>query len=46
MPMHFAKGAVNTLTKETFDPISGIPEYKVSSVRIAPTDGEATPGDD
>ncbi|GAB7021288.1 formate dehydrogenase subunit alpha [Halostagnicola bangensis] len=35
MPMHFAKGAVNELTQESFDPTSGIPEYKVSSVRVA-----------
>ncbi|WP_076610198.1 formate dehydrogenase subunit alpha [Natronorubrum thiooxidans] len=36
MPMHFATGAVNELTQERFDPISGIPEYKISSVRISP----------
>ncbi|WP_129116196.1 formate dehydrogenase subunit alpha [Halegenticoccus tardaugens] len=36
IPMHFAAGAVNKLTQETFDPTSGIPEYKVSSVRIEP----------
>ena len=46
MPMHFAKGAVNQLTRETFDPISGIPEYKVSSVRIAPTNENTTPAED
>jgi len=34
IPMHFAAGAVNKLTQETFDPQAGIPEYKVSSVRI------------
>ncbi|MFC7212584.1 formate dehydrogenase subunit alpha [Saliphagus sp. GCM10025334] len=34
IPMHFAAGAVNKLTQETFDPQSGIPEYKVSSVRV------------
>ncbi|MDF9748524.1 formate dehydrogenase subunit alpha [Natrinema salsiterrestre] len=36
IPMHFAAGAVNKLTQETYDPKSGIPEYKVSSVRIEP----------
>ncbi|MFC7209128.1 formate dehydrogenase subunit alpha [Natronoarchaeum sp. GCM10025321] len=36
IPMHFAAGAVNKLTGETFDPTAGIPEYKVSSVRIDP----------
>ena len=34
IPMHFAAGAVNELTQETFDPTAGIPEYKVTSVRI------------
>ncbi|WP_137284679.1 formate dehydrogenase subunit alpha [Halorussus salinisoli] len=34
IPMHFAAGAVNKLTQETFDPQAGIPEYKVSSVRV------------
>jgi formate dehydrogenase major subunit len=36
IPMHFADGAVNTLTGEHYDPTSGIPEYKVASVRIEP----------
>jgi len=36
IPMHFAAGAVNKLTGETFDPQAGIPEYKVSSVRLEP----------
>ncbi|MFB6222186.1 MAG: formate dehydrogenase subunit alpha [Haloarcula sp.] len=36
IPMHFAAGAVNKLTGETFDPTAGIPEYKVSSVRVQP----------
>jgi formate dehydrogenase major subunit len=36
IPMHFAAGAVNKLTGETFDPTAGIPEYKVSSVRAEP----------
>jgi len=34
IPMHFASGAVNELTQENYDPTSGIPEYKVASVRI------------
>ena len=47
MPMHFAEGAANELTQEEFDPISGIPEYKVSSVRIEPTgDPTGMPADD
>ncbi|MFA9418177.1 formate dehydrogenase subunit alpha [Natrinema sp. HArc-T2] len=40
IPMHFAAGAVNTLTQETFDPQSGIPEYKVTSVRVTPLGSE------
>jgi formate dehydrogenase major subunit len=40
VPMHFAAGAVNRLTNEAFDPTSGIPEYKVSSVRLAPAPPE------
>jgi formate dehydrogenase major subunit len=34
IPMHFAAGAVNKLTQKTFDPQAGIPEFKVSSVRL------------
>ncbi len=41
IPMHFAAGAVNTLTGETFDPQAGIPEYKVSSVRADPLGPDA-----
>ena len=41
IPMHFAAGAVNKLTGETFDPQAGIPEYKVSSVRIDPLGSDA-----
>jgi formate dehydrogenase major subunit len=37
IPMHFAAGAVNQLTQEAFDPTSGIPEYKVASVRVRST---------
>ncbi|XVH31328.1 formate dehydrogenase subunit alpha [Haloferacaceae archaeon DSL9] len=45
IPMHFAQGAVNTLTQERFDPVSGIPEYKVASVRVEPlgADPDAAP---
>ncbi|WP_132059675.1 formate dehydrogenase subunit alpha [Halorussus amylolyticus] len=46
VPMHFAHGAVNALTQEdTVDPISGIPEYKVASVRVTPVgpDPDADP---
>ncbi|WP_254546328.1 formate dehydrogenase subunit alpha [Halomarina pelagica] len=54
VPMHFAAGAVNRLTKETFDRVSGIPEYKVTSVRVTPAGpdpdpdslGARAPGDD
>ncbi|MFB6156760.1 MAG: formate dehydrogenase subunit alpha, partial [Haloferacaceae archaeon] len=44
VPMHFAEGAANRLTQERFDPDSGIPEYKVASVRVSPTDGDAEAG--
>ena len=57
VPMHFADGAVNRLTGDHVDPTSGIPEYKVSSVRVqrlgddggspgARTDGDGVAGDD
>ncbi|PSQ17068.1 formate dehydrogenase subunit alpha [Halobacteriales archaeon QS_8_69_26] len=36
VPMHFATGAANRLTQGEFDPTSGIPEYKVTSVRVTP----------
>ncbi|WP_408959855.1 molybdopterin-dependent oxidoreductase [Natrinema sp. 74] len=36
IPMHFVHGAVNTLTKEEFDPRSKIPEYKITNVRVEP----------
>lgn len=36
IPMHFARGAVNTLTQGELDPTSRIPEYKVSSVQLTP----------
>jgi len=44
VPMHFAEGAANVLTDETYDPTSGIPEYKVASVRVEPE--ETGPVDD
>ena len=43
VPMHFADGAAAVLTGERYDPTSGIPEYKVASVRVTPlgsNDGE------
>jgi formate dehydrogenase major subunit len=43
VPMHFAAGAVNTLTQESFDPTSGIPEYKVASVRVRPAGDHGDP---
>ncbi|WP_323173469.1 formate dehydrogenase subunit alpha [Natrialba sp. PRR66] len=43
IPMHFAAGAVNKLTQESFDPHTGIPEYKVSSVRVEPLGPNADP---
>ncbi|MFC4552051.1 MULTISPECIES: molybdopterin-dependent oxidoreductase [Halorussus] len=36
IPMHFVHGAVNTLTKEEFDPTSKIPQYKVTNVQVRP----------
>ncbi|MFB6131495.1 MAG: molybdopterin oxidoreductase family protein, partial [Salinigranum sp.] len=45
IPMHFAHGAVNRLTQSHYDDVSGIPEYKVSSVRVTPvgSDPDADP---
>jgi formate dehydrogenase major subunit len=43
VPMHFADGAANRLTAERFDPTSGIPEYKVASVRVEPAGPDAEP---
>ncbi|MGI6143758.1 MAG: molybdopterin oxidoreductase family protein, partial [bacterium] len=31
---HYKEVAANTLTNAVYDPISGIPEYKVSAVRV------------
>ncbi len=36
MPFHFVEGAANALTINALDPESGIPEFKVCAVRIAP----------
>ncbi|MFB6171829.1 MAG: formate dehydrogenase subunit alpha [Haloarculaceae archaeon] len=44
VPMHFVDGAANRLTGERFDPTSGIPEYKVASVRVEPA-APGEPGD-
>lgn len=42
IPMHFAAGAVNKLTQETFDPDAGIPEFKISSVTLTSLGEETT----
>jgi predicted molibdopterin-dependent oxidoreductase YjgC len=34
MPFHYACGAANYLTGAALDPISKIPEYKVSAVKL------------
>ena len=34
IPFHYSEAAVNRLTNPAFDPVSGIPEYKVSAVKI------------
>jgi formate dehydrogenase major subunit len=44
--MHFAEGAANALTDETYDPQSGISEYKIASVRLELVDGDAAVVDD
>jgi formate dehydrogenase alpha subunit len=36
MTFHFAESPTNELTNPAFDPVSKIPEYKVSAVRIEP----------
>jgi len=43
IPMHFAAGAVNKLTQETYDPTSGIPEYKITSVTVERLGPDADP---
>jgi formate dehydrogenase alpha subunit len=41
MPFHYADAAVNRLTSAAaLDPVSKIPEFKVSAVRIAKVEGE------
>ncbi len=32
--MHYKEAAANVLTKAVYDPVSGIPEYKVSAVKV------------
>ena len=34
VPFHFAEARANVLTPLTIDPVAGIPEYKVSAVRV------------
>ncbi len=34
IPFHYAQAAANKLTNAALDPISGIPEFKVSAVKI------------
>ncbi len=34
IPFHYAEAAANVLTNPVFDPVSGIPEFKVCAVRI------------
>jgi formate dehydrogenase alpha subunit len=40
MTFHFAESPTNELTNPAFDPVSKIPEYKVSAVRIEPLGAE------
>ena len=35
MPFHFKEAPANLLTNPVFDPIAGIPEYKVCAVKVA-----------
>ncbi|GAA6760744.1 molybdopterin dinucleotide binding domain-containing protein [Thermus oshimai] len=37
-PFHFAEAPANRLTQDALDPISRIPEYKVSAVRLEKLD--------
>jgi len=37
-PFHFAEAPANRLTLDALDPISRIPEYKVSAVRLEKAD--------
>jgi anaerobic selenocysteine-containing dehydrogenase len=37
-PFHFAEAPTNRLTHNALDPISRIPDYKVSAVRLEKTD--------
>jgi formate dehydrogenase major subunit/formate dehydrogenase alpha subunit len=36
IPFHYARAAANRLTNAVLDPISGIPEFKVCAVKLAP----------
>jgi len=36
LPMHYREAAANLLTNPTLDPYAGIPELKVSAVRVEP----------
>jgi len=36
--MHYKEAAANVLTKAVYDPVSGIPEYKVSAVKVEKID--------
>ena len=38
IPFHYANSAANLLTNAKLDPISGIPEFKVCAVKLAPAD--------
>jgi formate dehydrogenase alpha subunit len=50
MTFHFAESPTNELTNPAFDPVSKIPEFKVSAVRLEPLgvresqEKAATPG--
>jgi len=35
IPFHYAESAANRLTNAVFDPVSGIPEYKVCAVKLS-----------
>ncbi len=41
MSFHFPEERVNRLVSAAFDPQSGIPEYKVTAVKVEPAGGEA-----
>ncbi len=39
LPMHYREAAANLLTNPALDPYAGIPEFKVSAVRVEPVRG-------